>query len=427
MSRFLLLLVLATLAGGSLAQDQPSDESQGTTEEILGKRSSISFEAAPAEALAVAAGARLHVEPKAESAVLATVRVDLELEVLSRDGDWAEVRYQSWQGWVLASPEVSKRSLLDRRGWVVEVDESGTRRFAEAPTFSPELTAPRLMRLREFLAENERVLELGSYTLYTDVRNDSWLESLIPTVAALDEIYRTRFGLELDEAEKQSIVLFAREATYRAYEKEVPEISKLATLGHQSHGVAVTFVGSRSTDQIRRILLHELTHLLNRRALPLVLPSWLEEGLAEDLSFSRVDDSGRILAGTVTGRRQRTLTESRISGGFASLATLLRRYRRPSWPRVTTLVDTHWERFVQPGARTSFYTQAAFFLRFLIDGRDGLLADGFRKYLRLVAEEGPERADLWTSLDAPKEDIEKAYDIWIWNQGRFYGAVSERR
>lgn len=409
-------------------QDQKDATESEQSDPVLGKRSAISFDGATPETIRLRPGTRLHAHPEPDAPVLTTVRAELELEVLDRSEEWAQVRHNSLRGWVLADPRgrSTGKSLLDRPGWLIESDETGRRRFVEAPVFSPQLTAARLIRLREFLGERERRVPFGPYELYTDVANDPLIEELESTAAVLEATYRERFGLELREADPQAVVLFAREETYRAYEREVPEISALATLGHQSHGVAVTFVGSRSVRQIRRILLHELTHLLNRRALPLVLPTWLEEGLAEDLSFSRVDKRGRIQPGTVLGVSERSLRGSRISGGFASLATLLRHYRQPTWPRVTTLVDADWEEMVQPGARPTYYTQAAFFIRFLIDGEKGRLAEGFRSYLRELAEGRPDRIDLWTSLGVEREQVEKAYDVWILQRGRAFGLTPGR-
>lgn len=423
----------AVLAGGlSLTPLAPSLTpgalAQETDDHVLGKRSTITFDQ-PSESIPVRAGSRIHDEAADDAPVLATVAADAELQVVRREGDWAEVRYRSWQGWVFTGVTGKRKSLLDRPGWRVETTEDGSRRFVVAPEPTPEFTEARLLRLREVLGDGERELQFGAFRVLTDVRDDALFEQLRATIGTLEATYRSRFGLEIApaEGEPQAIVLFAREETYRSYEDELPGISELATLGHQSHGVAVTFVGERSLDRIRRTLLHEVTHLLNRRALPLLLPSWLEEGLAEDISFCRVNEEGEVLPGTILGENERSLRGRHVSGGFASLAALLSHHRQPSWPKVADLVAADWEEFVQPELRPTHYTQAAFFIRFMLDGRDGLLAEGFRSYLQTVAGGGADRADLWSHLGLPEKEVEGAYDAWILSQAVAYGVVSQVR
>ncbi len=389
---------------------------------LLGKPSALEPPQATRSTVPVDRGTRLLERPDRGAPILVTVRAPTELEILDRNDGWIQVRYEAWRGWF--RPEESGPSLLDHQGWQVELTTDGDLRFTSAPVTTRNLTEERLARITPFLRDGGRTLNFGPYRLLTDVTDADLLDGLRSVAEQLAHAYQSRYGLALAESPPESIVLFAGEEAYRRYATEVPELAGLSSLGHQSHGLAVTFAGQRSSERIRRILVHELTHLVNRRALPLVVPSWIEEGLAEDLAFSRVDGQGRLVPRSLSGTTVRSEGKLTITGGFASLASLLRLVRSPSWPAPTTLVETGWEDFVRPELRPAYYTQAAFFVRFLLDGAGGRYRDGFHDYLQALARgEGGAGGELWPRLADEPERVEDGYEVWLHQQADAFGIV----
>ena len=133
-------------------------------------------------------------------------------------------------------------------------------------------------------------------------------------------------------------------------------------------------------------LLHELGHLLNRRALGPALPPWLDEGMSDDLAFSIVDESGRLLAGTISGLRVETVGGFELRGGLASLKISAEDAERQVLPG---LLDLSWTEFAIVGPVGRNYARAAFLVRCLLADRCGpASATAFRDYLSGISGGG---------------------------------------
>src|SRR5205085_33662 len=178
------------------------------------------------------------------------------------------VPYGAWKGWV----------------WLGEGGEPAPARGKSRETPADEA---RLARARRRLGPAARERPLGAHVLVTDVDDPALLESLARVAAALPATYAARY-LESAAvaADGATVVLFAHEKDYEAFESEDAELSGLRTRGNAGGALAVLVAGGSAREDLVALLVHELTHLLNGRAFGARLPVWLEEGIAEELSYS---------------------------------------------------------------------------------------------------------------------------------------------
>ena len=280
------LLLLTATPRASRAQATADDQPLGT-------RSAISFEPGEGtETLAIQAGTRVYSEPDRRSPPMATVEFAATFELLERRPDWAKLRLGDWNGWVPLSPEPP---------WDVTSPFSQDALPPRAVTASPE----KLAAIRSILGADSGghpSRSFGPFTLYSDF-TPKVLARLEPSVEQLAEAYRTRFGIEASPGPGMVVAIFANQEDYRHYERLEGDLRGLGVDGHAGNGVAALYAEHKRASQLRPLLLHELTHLLNRSALGPDTPIWLEEGLANDLAYNRVDRAGRLLLGTLEGQR----------------------------------------------------------------------------------------------------------------------------
>ena len=138
------------------------------------------------------------------------------------------------------------------------------------------------------------------------------------------------------------------------------------------------------------MLVHELVHLLNRRFLGPALPSWLDEGLAEELAMSRIAADGTLVPGSLgrfeSGSRDRALL---VGGGEIHLGALRAGMRRGDLPTLEELVGLDRTGFQAEDRFQIHYALSAFWVRYLLSGAAPAGADGFRSFLAAVAEGEP--------------------------------------
>ncbi len=427
--------VLLTLAAAGLAgpmprlsgpSQAPVAESAQQEEVVLGKPSAFSLESETGKHVLLEAGSRLRADPRLDAPILTLIAEDGEAPVLERLGAWAKVRHRYWQGWV----------FLDGR-------DTG-------PLLpSPRFREVRLARVLGILGERAERRHLGPYELHTDVRDERLLEMLHRAASGLHEVYLERYGLDPGPPAGDSVVLFASERDYRAYERDELKLAGLRTQGHTaqailteagvplpgaSRALSATFVGKRRREEVLQIVLHEMTHLLNRRALGDRTSPWLEEALADDLAFSQIDAAGRILPGTLGGEMEaegtlpgrsrdgRVFEMARISGARESLWRLLAFWNLPYRPALPVLLELPWEDFAQPDLRDLYYAESAFFVRYLLDGRKERLREGFHAFLADVAAGKPaDRSTLSRRLGVRLAALERGYSVWLWAEANAHG------
>jgi Bacterial SH3 domain len=379
---------------------------------ILGAPSGFAGEAE--ERQAVAAGTRLRERPDPEARVIAFVDEATELEVLERRGGWVRLRYGAWKGWAPVGGAAAAGGIAGL-----------------LPPAARPADPGRLARALAVLGSDAREVAFGPYRLHTDLADPALLARLLPLGATIEAAYRQRFGVEPGPAAGEEVVLFARADEYEAFSADEGRLAGLDSHGHAGGGLAVLAAGHGGAGEVAELLVHEMVHLLNRRALGWELPPWLEEGLAEDLAYSRIDAEGRLIAGTLGGRevpRQelgwlspgRAGNRQRIdlTGARASLLNLLTHWDDERRLPLGVLVDVPWREFVEPANRALLYPESAFFIRFLLDGPEPALAAGFRGYLAAIAGGGSwAPAALARALGRELPALEKPYHDWLVARG----------
>jgi hypothetical protein len=363
----------------------------------------------------VGPGTLLHAAPSRRAAVVATADRYTEVPVLRRrpaEPEQGEERPAEWL-WV---------RLDNREGWVRRVEPPpGEPPLGRDP--APVLPVPalppdpeRLALARQLLGPGHTTGSLGPYLLVTDVADPELLARLAAVAEAVEPVYRQRYGLGLVGQPAEAVLLFDREVGYRTFQHAERALEGLPSAGHAGHGLVALFRQDRSWEELAATLVHELTHLLNRRALGPVLPPWLDEGLAEDLAWSRLGDDGRPRPGTFGGLYEVGERTVRTTGGLAVLSALGRLVESTDLglaPTLEELVRLDWDAFVHTD-RQLHYRQSGLLIRFLLDGAGGELAPGFRGFLAETAAGEPLGAErLAAALGLPWPAIEARYRQWL--------------
>lgn len=273
--------------------------------------------------------------------------------------------------------------------------------------------SPELLRRATEALEAGRQIVLGPYVTTTDVTDEALLRRLDGLAREVEGAYQRRYGLTPVGEAREAVVLYRREADYRRLANEDSRIAALASAGHTSQGLVLLFAGGRTDAEVGATLVHELVHLLNRRALGPALPPWLDEGLAEDLAMSRATAEGRLETGTLGGSAIDAGDRIDLRGGLAAALTAQRALDGGRLPRVQTLLDSHWEEFVNAG-RDERYDAACFLVRYLLDGEGGAMREAFRGYLAGVAAGGSvESEELRRRLDRPWPLLDLGWHAWL--------------
>lgn len=272
----------------------------------------------------------------------------------------------------------------------------------------------RLAEALELLGPDRRRLEAGPYRLHTDVEDPLLLDRLALVAGRVEDGYRRRFGLEPVGRPVEEAVLFARRTDYRRFQASWERLSGLPASGHAGDGLVALFRGQRQPRELESTLVHEITHLLNRRALGPALPPWLDEGLAEDLTWCEIDAAGRLRPGTFGGDLWREGSTTYRTSGLAvqhRLPLLLTSWRQGRTRSLEELVGLDWETFVGVD-RPTHYVLAGLLVRFLLE--DPGLGDDFRRFLRETAQGErlvPER--LLATLGLAWEELEGRFGAWL--------------
>jgi hypothetical protein len=374
---------------GSPAGPQPS----GTPEPVL--------ESERERRIPVRPGTVLLVEPRPGAERVFTVPAMSYLKVVDHRAGWLRVLYEAKSGWV---PDPNRSGTEPPLGSAPD---------ALRPVAGRAPDAPRLTLARSGLAPPEIAGRLGPYTLYTDVREPDRLAFLDRVAAGLDGTYRSRYGVAPGGSPAEAVVLYTKEAAYRAFQDREAGLAGLPSTGHSGYGIVALWDGDRPGGEVGATLAHELAHLLNRRALGPALPSWLDEGIADDLSLSRIDPSGQLAPGTlggVTVRAERRIEMYGARAALFDLAAAMDQLRERPLPE---LLAMDWDDFVRQDP-TLTYAESAFWVRYLLDGEGGALAPGFRGFLSSIAGGGSRDPEaLREKLGRSWEDLEAGFRRWV--------------
>lgn len=386
---------------GVVAEDEPGVESLGP--DPTARESPLT--------IWVRQGTPLRTGPSEDSAVLAVTEELASLPYDRKAGDWYRVRLGDVEGWAfLAGKRLAwMTGGRDRNGAPIEVRSGVVLPLPSRPP-DPEWLAAGMAILGEDAVETTA----GPYRLYTDVRWQKLLDRIEVTAGQLESLYRERYSLEPREGSLEVILLFARKEDYEAFSRQEDRLRGIDAAAHVGRGVVALYAEGRSRGAVVSSLLHELTHLLNRRALGPALPPWLGEGLADDLSMSRIEADGRIRPGTLGGDEERTGRQVLRHGGRAAALLLREAADRGELPALEEIVRLDWPAFVQVEVAPLHYAQSAFFLRFLLsDWLPGTRA-GFLGFLAATAAGSPiSEEGLLEYLGRSWPELNEGFRIWL--------------
>jgi hypothetical protein len=356
------------------------------------------------ERVIVKPGFALRSEPRFAAPPVVALRNVSILKVVERAPGWVKVAYGDLAGWV---PDPK---------WSGSEPPLGSDPDPVLPVTGRPPDAERLALARGRLAEPEIGGRLGPYLVYTDVRDPGRLAFLDRVAGSLEAVYRARYGVAPVGEPAEEIILFTREADYRAFLDEDAELAGLPATGHTALGIVALWNAGRPEAEVGATLVHELAHLLTRRAVGPALPSWIDEGIADDLSQSRIDPSGRLIPGTLGGVTIRAGQRIEMHGARAALQNLIQAVDTGTLRPLPELLGLEWREFVRQRGEQN-YAQSSFFIRYLLQGEQGELASGFRSFLAEVAGgRPPDPERLREKLGKSWPALEAGFRLWLLGQ-----------
>ncbi len=406
-------MAISLVGAGTLAAQTEEVEEP----EALGSASTLFIETDPTEPVIIEAGTRLLERPHPHAPVVTVVDVELPLVPSERRGDWVRIHFGQRSGWAfLGEPPTP--------------DPERSPAPAPPPPLLPveEKLAPDADRLKRAIGKFPRPpvpVQAGSFQIYTDVVGDRKRQLAIDATQHLAEGYGLRYGLSPSRPATFAVFIYNDERAYREFERTIGELAQFEAEGHAGSGVAALVAADRTPEEIAALLVHELTHLLNRQMFIASLPPWLEEGLANDLAYCQLDRKGRLRLGTLGGKSfiaevpgpSDRFGQRRFSGTFhmegpiASLSLLKRMRAEDSLIPLPELLDLTWREFVDPEGRKLRYVQSTFLVRYLLDELGG---DGFRRFLAGYQAGGSADATaLLAALELDWDEITRGFRAWV--------------
>ena len=237
----------------------------------------------------------------------------------------------------------------------------------------------------------------GPYAWIGDVDDVLFLSACAQLAGQLDILYQQRFGLKPVGQPAETLFLFEDLQEYRRFVAGDPWVRGThAGYASAARGFLALYVGDQGRGEVLRTLAHELTHLVQRRALGSDLPPWLSEGMADAIGDS-ASESGFAPLNDRAGRgvQSRRLRDARRQGQ-ARLVLELVRLDRETFDREPVSFD---------------YEQSALLLRFILSRPD--LKAGFHQYLQELSR-GRAYDPVAMALALGQEWTEIEARFWAW-------------
>ncbi len=383
--RLLAAFALASLVGGALF-GQVVEEGQP-----LGRGAAFGD---AADVVEVPAGTKLRLEPGDRSEVLAVVDADSVFEVRRREGAWLQIDFGGYLVWFRAAARDDP--LRQQVGELRRRDEERHGLVSERRRRHEQ----RVQRARRILGAAGQI-EVGPFDLLTVLpAGDPRVEAVQVAAQLLPDAFIRRLGLHAvallgEEAEevrrrveqdgllprRDVVVLFGGQRQYEEFVGGGDGLAGLGLGGHASSGLAAFYLDAQgSTDGVVASFLHEATHLLTYRWFGGLLPAWLEEGLAEDLGWSRIASDGTLELGSFPlprvrrlGNGRRRATQTFLPGDLVQVCRTFRRWGR-DLPSPGEVVSLKLEDFVAVSDRLDNYTLAGLTIRALLEGQGPAIA-----------------------------------------------------
>lgn len=353
----------------------------------------------------VAPGIEIRESANTDSPLLHTMATITTLRSTGRQGDFFRVRYQDIEGWVHL-PGYDRGDPAE--------PPLGNKPEPPGPLPAHEPDQGILAQARTLLGGQEKVGRLGPYELYADFEDPVLTGMLAALAENLQRAYEDRYGLRAIGEAKGAVVLFELEGAYRVFHLQSDHLRGLFASGHNNLGVVALYRGDRPAEEVGATLVHELTHLMNRRALGPALPAWLDEGLCEDLALSRIGQSGELIPAEIGGGAVRGKKGYDFKGALSTFYRLRDALLDHQLPSHLELASPGWRGFDNSADRRASYDLAGAWVRFLIDGEGGKRAPAFRAFLASVAAgEEPSGDRLFALFEDGREVVEAGFRVWL--------------
>jgi hypothetical protein len=414
------LIIVFALAACLLPQVSygQSEEVKPAQDQILGTRAALAPDRP--ELIWLERGAEIRQSPEWDASVIAIVDIRVQVPIGQEQDDWLLIRYAGWKGWVHRTGEREVEIVVP---FSTAPDQKMLERALAALRIAPDESATNPDAPAQMSEREQRTL--GPFTLYTDLPESKLLTYLDKVAWGLLKAYATRYGLDPGNETLEAVILFNHDEDYRTFAQTIADAPD-APIGHATQGVAVVSVGYRARDEVAAVLVHELTHLLNRRVFREIEVPWLDEGMANDLAYCQIKRwSGEIDLGTLGGRsvvierpvylaggQSRVDREVRLEGPVASLSLL--RESSTQLP-LDLLFDLSPSEFMDPHNLRTRYDQSTFLIRYLLDSGDAELAMAFHAFLRYLAEHeaNDSASDLAAHAELDIDRLNEGYSDWL--------------
>ncbi|MEM9406813.1 MAG: hypothetical protein AAGA81_12325 [Acidobacteriota bacterium] len=348
----------------------------------------------------VGIGARFLAEPRSDAELIRVTESLGQFEALERQGRWVRLVLQR----------------VDDEAVTAWLDTEAERDMSEPPLGNaPEPPRPRpaspatraqIDAVMKHLEQPIEQLSVAGYSVLLGLRDPVLVGMLRAELPRLEAAYRSRYRLQPLGDAAETIVVFREEESYRGFQDTAPRIAGLQSAGHSMRGLVALFKGDRPYGDVRDTLRHEITHLLNRRALGPALPPWLDEGLADEfalLSATQGDDPFSAYRFTLGN-------ETLYRGPLASLRILLQTRDGGRWLSLERLLGMDWDQFVRGGQGAMRYAQSSLFVHWLLEA----YPEEFHRYLNSVSLGRPAgAAELSRACGREIRELDEQFQRWL--------------
>ena len=400
-------------------------------------------------------------QPDVHSEIIGEAPEEMRLVALDERDGWYQLEFPFGVGWVHSltfsrrqaealnsplpiSPPVNPLTTPESRGSgglakmkveiYVGVDPEplpGEVEAAAAGSLAPTAD-PSRMRLAEVLLGNQ-VMESRTGEFIIRYVDERWGREANEVLTGLRTVYMNVFASIINGEQKEAevyVLLLPNLDVYHDFypDAKVGSDGSMRTAGHYESGIIALYPDLERQGGIRRTLVHEAVHHFNHTILgfPRDLSAlWLDEGIANYFSNSRIDSEGTVHAGSLdkrmlTGRRAGDSTTLALPRGS-------REYYSPL-ARIYLLqeeIQSGWQfklaELISPEARSKFYSDniarnyssAWMLVHYLMEGKDG----GYREsFMRYILEEIGGRGGVETlerTLGIPVDKLERELRAYV--------------
>lgn len=294
--------------------------------------------------------------------------------------------------------------------YLVDREEKATSKTVAPRTVSPPPPRPAtrarppnppdkdwLEAAREDQGKASREAKCGPYLLLTDVTDRLLLDACELLASRLDALYLERYGLAPEGQPAEAIFLFAEASDFRTFAQRDGRLAVgYAGYTNAARGFTALYAGAQPLLPVLTTLAHELTHLVNRRALGANLPPWLAEGLADGIGDTATAEGFLPLSGVRGSEPQAARLRSAYQQGQARSLKRLAGLDRREFDREIPSFD---------------YEHSALLVRYLL--AEPQFRARFRGFLEGLLHERYERERLVVALGVSWEELDRRFKGWL--------------